>query len=235
MTSSFRCTHSLRPFSRSSNAPFMKLVFQRTRFTFGAHSNLPLSRFQRGEQRVSIMARSILTIFFLCVLTLIILASTAVVHWLDFLYACSYIKLCITLIKYMPQAYMNYRRKSTNGWSIGNVLLDFTGGWLSILQMMINAYNYGKKKCFRRRQRPVIVFFFRIQFHFDLLLFFSFSFGTDDWASIFGDPTKFGLGLFSVMFDILFMVQHYILYRFVFSSKWVYFPITRSSRCAMTP
>jgi hypothetical protein len=35
----------------------------------------------------------------------------------------------------------------------------------------------------------------------------------DDWSSIFGSPTKFGLGLFSVLFDILFIVQHYILYR----------------------
>lgn len=74
---------------------------------------------------------------------------------------------------------MNYRRKSTTGWSIGNILLDFTGGTLSMLQMILNAYNY------------------------------------DDWNSIFGDPTKFGLGLFSVLFDILFMVQHYVLYRYV--------------------
>ncbi len=35
----------------------------------------------------------------------------------------------------------------------------------------------------------------------------------DDWDSIFGDPTKFGLGLFSVLFDLLFAVQHYVLYR----------------------
>jgi hypothetical protein len=35
----------------------------------------------------------------------------------------------------------------------------------------------------------------------------------DDWVSIFGDPTKFGLGLFSVIFDIFFIVQHYVLYR----------------------
>jgi len=34
----------------------------------------------------------------------------------------------------------------------------------------------------------------------------------DDWDSIMGDPTKFGLGLFSVLFDILFIVQHYVLY-----------------------
>jgi len=37
---------------------------------------------------------------------------------------------------------MNYKRKSTIGWSIGNIFLDFTGGILSILQMIINAYNY---------------------------------------------------------------------------------------------
>jgi hypothetical protein len=55
------------------------------------------------------------------------LSSLAVLAWLDFVYICSYIKLGITLVKYVPQAYMNYRRKSTMGWSIGNVLLDFTG------------------------------------------------------------------------------------------------------------
>lgn len=38
---------------------------------------------------------------------------------------------------------------------------------------------------------------------------------SDDFQSIFGDPTKFGLGLFSVLFDVLFMVQHYVLYRLV--------------------
>lgn len=79
---------------------------------------------------------------------------------------------------------MNYRRKSTVGWSIGNIFLDFTGGSLSMLQMILNAYNY------------------------------------DDWVSIFGDPTKFGLGLFSVLFDIFFMVQHYVLYRLVYSIAW---------------
>ncbi|XP_055678378.1 cystinosin homolog isoform X2 [Lutzomyia longipalpis] len=133
--------------------------------------------YERGDQRVSMIARGILGIFLVVVIVCAILAGTNVFHWLDFLYACSYIKLTITLIKYVPQALMNYRRKSTVGWSIGNILLDFTGGILSMLQMMLNAYNY------------------------------------DDWDSIFGDPTKFGLGLFSVAFDIVFIIQHYVLYR----------------------
>lgn len=42
---------------------------------------------------------------------------------------------------------------------------------------------------------------------------FILAYNYEDWGSIFGDPTKFGLGLFSVFFDIFFMVQHYILYR----------------------
>ena len=42
------------------------------------------------------------------------------------------------------QAWFNFRRRSTVGWSIGNVLLDFTGGSFSILQMLLLSYNYGK-------------------------------------------------------------------------------------------
>jgi len=35
----------------------------------------------------------------------------------------------------------------------------------------------------------------------------------DDWSSFFGDPTKFGLGLFSLLFDVFFILQHYVFYR----------------------
>jgi LCT (Lysosomal Cystine Transporter) family transporter len=96
---------------------------------------------------------------------------------LDLMYYFSYVKLAITIIKYCPQAWMNYRRKSTEGWSIGNILLDFTGGLLSLIQMFLLARNY------------------------------------DDWSSIFGSPTKLGLALFSILFDILFIAQHYVCYR----------------------
>ncbi|XP_015430264.1 PREDICTED: cystinosin homolog [Dufourea novaeangliae] len=133
--------------------------------------------YERGTQRVSTTARIIHCIFAVFILISIILAAVNTLAWLDFLYYCSYVKLCITLIKYVPQAFYNYKRKSTVGWSIGNIFLDFTGGILSMLQMILNAYNY------------------------------------DDWESIFGDPTKFGLGFFSVAFDVFFIIQHYVLYR----------------------
>lgn len=40
---------------------------------------------------------------------------------------------------------MNYKRKSTDGWSIEAVLLDIVGGLFSVLQMFMNAYNYDRK------------------------------------------------------------------------------------------
>ncbi|KJE93848.1 cystinosin-like protein [Capsaspora owczarzaki ATCC 30864] len=133
--------------------------------------------YDRGEQRVSWISRIILIGAWLFAFISFWIAFKGIISWLTYLYYFSYIKLGITLIKYVPQAFMNFRRKSTVGWSIGNVLLDFTGGALSILQMFLLAYN------------------------------------SDDWSSIFGDPTKFGLGLFSVVFDVLFIIQHYCLYR----------------------
>ncbi|XP_043984895.1 cystinosin isoform X4 [Gambusia affinis] len=117
--------------------------------------------YERGGQRVSWTARILLLIGWTFALISLFVAVAHKITWLEYLYYFSYIKLAVTLIKYVPQAYMNYRRQSTEGWSIGNVLLDFT----------------------------------------------------DEWKLVFGDPTKFGLGLFSVAFDIVFMTQHYCLYR----------------------
>ena len=34
---------------------------------------------------------------------------------------------------------LNFRRKSTEGWAIGQVLLDLTGGALSLLQLVIDS------------------------------------------------------------------------------------------------
>nr|XP_020476581.1 cystinosin [Monopterus albus] len=133
--------------------------------------------YERGNQKVSWTALVLLLIGWTFALVSLFLAVAKQITWLDYLYYFSYIKLAVTLIKYVPQAYMNYRRQSTEGWSIGNVLLDFTGGILSILQMILQSYN------------------------------------NDEWKLIFGDPTKFGLGMLSVVFDILFIIQHYCLYR----------------------
>lgn len=54
-----------------------------------------------------------------------------------------YAKAAISFVKYCPQVYLNYKRKSTVGWSLANVILDFTGGSLSMLQIFINAVALG--------------------------------------------------------------------------------------------
>ena len=95
---------------------------------------------------------------------------------LDFVYFLSYVKMAITFLKYLPQLVSNFRRKSTVGWSIHNILLDFAGGLLSTLQLVLDCAD------------------------------------TRDWSGIVGDVAKFALGSISIVFDLLFMVQHYVLY-----------------------
>lgn len=97
--------------------------------------------------------------------------------WLDAIYAISYVKLIVTLIKYTPQVLVNYRNKSTKGWSIVQILLDFTGGVLSIGQQGIDSWLQG------------------------------------DWSGITGNPVKFALGNVSMMYDAVFITQHYVLYK----------------------
>ncbi|KAL2119522.1 hypothetical protein VTJ04DRAFT_6483 [Mycothermus thermophilus] len=98
-------------------------------------------------------SRFILGIFFGCItgIALVVLAVLASPDrntiepvsswvWLDALYALSYVKLIITLIKYTPQVLVNYRNRSTRGWSIWQILLDVLGGVLSIAQQGIDSY-----------------------------------------------------------------------------------------------
>lgn len=49
------------------------------------------------------------------------------------------VKAVLTIIKYAPQNYYNYRRKSTQGLSITMFILDFTGAILSIIQLVIDS------------------------------------------------------------------------------------------------
>lgn len=87
-------------------------------------------------------------------------------------------KVAITFVKYTPQVYHNYKRKSTEGWSLENVLLDLTGGTLSFLQIFLDWIDEGESK--------------------------NFSSGLN--------IAKFLLGLLSIIFDLIFLFQHYVLY-----------------------
>lgn len=86
-----------------------------------------------ADQRVSTVNGSFIIAAVLVVLTSSsIAATTDHIHWLDLVYLLSYIKLYISFGKYVPQVLLNYRRQSTIGWSIINILLDIAGGTLSL-------------------------------------------------------------------------------------------------------
>mmetsp|Transcript_27895 Transcript_27895/g.39217 ORF Transcript_27895/g.39217 Transcript_27895/m.39217 type:complete len:394 (-) Transcript_27895:28-1209(-) len=121
---------------------------------------------------IGILMALIVTAVLIC----FVLVLVGKYEWLDLLYMLSYIKVTISLIKYVPQVILNYQRKSTVGWSIWNIILDFTGGLLSDLQLIGDCADFG------------------------------------DWTGITGNLAKFGLGFVSISFDIIFMVQHYVLY-----------------------
>jgi cystinosin len=96
--------------------------------------------------------------------------------WLDFLYMLSIVKIAISITKYMPQVSLNYKRKSTCGWNIWNIVLDCTGGTLSIVQQIGDSWDLR------------------------------------DYSGVTGNPAKFGLGFVSIFFDLIFFLQHYVLY-----------------------
>ena len=85
-----------------------------------------------------------------------------------------YFKLSISLLKYLPQMYWNWKRKSTVGWSICNIMLDFTGGLFSFLQLGMEHSN---------------------GMHLGI------------------NPVKLALSFICMFYDIIFMVQHFILYK----------------------
>ena len=97
--------------------------------------------------------------------------------FLSQIYTFSYLKLLITVVKYMPQAWLNYKRQSTVGWSIIPILMDLAGGILSLAQLVLDSSLQG------------------------------------DWSGITGNPSKLFLGNITIIFDLVFIAQHYVLYR----------------------
>jgi cystinosin len=86
------------------------------------------------------------------------------------------VKAVISFVKCVPQAYLNYTRQSTVGWSIINILLDITGGSLSFGQNFIDAYN------------------------------------ASNWALLYSNIPKLLLSIVTIIFDLVFLTQHYVLY-----------------------
>jgi cystinosin len=138
--------------------------------------------YERGSQTVAKWARCVIVLIITWISLGAVLTATKAVQPYIYVRTLGYVKVFISCIKYAPQAYMNYCRKATTGWSIGNVLLDFTGGILSIMQMIVDALRIVPNAA------------------------------TTLDGSDFANVPKMLLGLESIVFDVLFILQHYLFY-----------------------
>lgn len=131
--------------------------------------------YDRGNQRVSKTATVIVFAAWFAAAICIFVAIPR--HsWLWLVSCFNTIQVVMTIIKYIPQAVLNFRQKSTVGFSIGNILLDFFGGVTNYCQMVVQSVD----------QNSLVNFY--------------------------GNIGKTMISLVSIVFDILFMVQHYVLY-----------------------
>lgn len=94
-------------------------------------------------------------------------------YWI---YLLGFVKLGVTILKYIPQLYLNWQRQSTEGWNIIQIILDLMGGLFSALQLVLDAQDTG------------------------------------EWNGVIGNVQKVLLGGITVVFDFMFIVQHYCLY-----------------------
>ena len=69
----------------------------------GSITLFSFSLFQRDKQRVSYVAIAILIVLWALMLISLFVSIGKKLQWLDLLYIVSYVKLAITLIKYVPQ------------------------------------------------------------------------------------------------------------------------------------
>lgn len=131
--------------------------------------------YDRGNQRVSKTATVIVSAAWFAAAICIFVAIPR--HsWLWLVSCFNTIQVVMTIIKYIPQAVLNFRQKSTVGFSIGNILLDFFGGVTNYCQMVVQSVDQ------------------------------------NSWVNFYGNIGKTMISLVSIVFDILFMVQHYVLY-----------------------
>ncbi|RAL49238.1 hypothetical protein DM860_018036 [Cuscuta australis] len=131
--------------------------------------------YDRGSQKVSKSCMAILSVAWLAIAICVFIAIPKR-SWLWLVSCFSTMQVIMTVIKYIPQAVLNFRRKSTIGWSIGNILLDLLGGLTNYGQMAVQSIDQ------------------------------------NSWVNFYGNIGKTLLSLVSVFFDILFIVQHYMLY-----------------------
>jgi len=100
--------------------------------------------YKRGNNKLStfalcftVFAWSSFITFFFCTE---VLPSDGVSASINYLKYAGYMKIGVSLIKYVPVAYWNFVRKSTQGFSVATFLFDFAGGGFSLMEAFLDYY-----------------------------------------------------------------------------------------------
>ncbi|KAL9984635.1 hypothetical protein ACROYT_G006954 [Oculina patagonica] len=116
------------------------VVFAIVAFICTSFQGIQCLMYDRGSQTIH---RSTVVVCIGCLLALAVLTVLrcfGVGSWFLVLQYCGYVKLVVSFGTYSPQVWLNFKRKSTAGFHIGGVLLDFGGGVLSLLQMDLYCF-----------------------------------------------------------------------------------------------
>ncbi|KAI8337340.1 PQ loop repeat-domain-containing protein [Blakeslea trispora] len=133
--------HQRHPSSRSSLVRLNDVVFSVHGFLLSMFILLQTCVYRKqASQHISSFAAAFVWLSML--MSVLVLAT---IHYggatsLDFLYFLSTVTLIVSVIKYLPQVWVNYKRQSTQGWSIQYISWDLAGGLLSIVQLLIDAH-----------------------------------------------------------------------------------------------
>uniref|UniRef100_A0A7S3EDW9 Cystinosin n=1 Tax=Rhodosorus marinus TaxID=101924 RepID=A0A7S3EDW9_9RHOD len=176
----FSCYASFTIAAYPNSARLNDVFFSVHAFLLTSVTALQCCVYDRGEQKVSPLCKLVTgsVVSYALIFTLMKMSfASEFLSWKTLLLSLSFVKLAITAGKYIPQVLLNHSRRSTVGWNVWNVILDFTGGTLSMLQVVIDGFL------------------------------------REDWSSVLDNPVKFLLGFTSIGFDVVFLLQHYVLYR----------------------
>lgn len=117
------------------------VVFSIVAFACTTTQGIQCLMYDRGSQEIH---RSTIAICAGCLLALVVLTVLSLFgilgSWFVVLQYCGYVKFIVSFGTYSPQVWLNFKRKSTEGFHIGGVLLDFGGGVLSLLQMDLYCF-----------------------------------------------------------------------------------------------
>ncbi|KAI8078135.1 PQ loop repeat-domain-containing protein [Gilbertella persicaria] len=133
--------HKRHPHSENSLVRLNDVVFSVHGFLLSFFILLQACIYKKHRsQHISSFAASFVWLNMIAAVLLLATTQYGGATSIDFMYFLSSVMLAVSFIKYLPQVWLNYRRQSTQGWSIEYIRWDLSGGILSIFQLLLDAY-----------------------------------------------------------------------------------------------